>query len=155
MRQVIYETFFTKAPGRDRLRKTAEARRKSLVRDGWHEVSRAEAGPDAIRVRYEREVTNRPLPPLRKKPEPPPRRTGDRGRRFGGPGQRFGGPGQRGGGPGQRGAPGGAPGQQRGAPGGAPGQQRGAPRGAPGQQGGAPSPSQPGPPGGGAGAPPA
>jgi hypothetical protein len=75
-KQVLYETFFTKAPGRDKLRKTAQGRMKRLVSEGWHETAREEVSPDAIRIRFEREGGTRPLPPLRTKPEPPPRRPG-------------------------------------------------------------------------------
>jgi hypothetical protein len=100
-REVLYETFFTRAPGQDKLRKSASGRMKHLLREGWHEVSRQEAGPDSFTVRFEREGVTKPLPPLRTKPEPPPRRP-PRGDRRGGPGGR-GGPGA--GPPGGGGAP--------------------------------------------------
>ncbi|HZB03201.1 MAG TPA: hypothetical protein VE737_02640 [Actinomycetota bacterium] len=124
-KEILYQTFFTKAPGQEKLRKTAQGRLKTLLGQGWHEVARDQAGPDSFRIRFEREGATRPLPPLRTKPEPPPRREGRRG----GPGG-FGGRG----GPGGRGAPGGG----RGAPGGG----RGVPRrGQPGAQpGGSPPP---------------
>jgi hypothetical protein len=115
-KEVLFETFFTKAPGQEKLRKTAQGRLKDLLGKGWHEVTRESAGPDSIRIRFEREGGPRPLPPLRTKPEPPPRREGRRG----GPG-RFGGPGG-------RGAPRGAPGAPRGGPGGPPGEQGRPPR---------------------------
>src|ERR671919_996571 len=124
-REVLYEMFYAKAPGQEKLRKTAQGRLNHLLSRGWHEMARETAGPDAFRIRFEREGATRPLPPLRTKPEPPPRREGRRG----GPGG-FGGRG----GPGGRGAPGGG----RGAPGGG----RGVPRrGQPGAQpGGSPPP---------------
>jgi hypothetical protein len=100
-REVLYETFFARAPGQDKLRKTAAGRMKHLLREGWHEVSRQQSGPDSITIRFEREGVTRPLPPLRTKPEPPPRRP-PRGDRRGGPGGR-GGPGA--GPPGGGGAP--------------------------------------------------
>jgi hypothetical protein len=103
-REVLFETFFMKAPGQDKLRKTAQGRLKTLIREGWHEMARESAGPDSVRIRFEREAATRKLPPLRRVPEPPPRR--ERGR--GGPGGRF---------PGGRGGPGG-PGRGAGPPGG-------------------------------------
>jgi hypothetical protein len=137
-REILFETFFTKAPGQDKLRKTAAGRLKALLRAGWHEMGRETLSADAIRVRFEREGAVKPQPPLRTKPEPPPKR--ERRGGFGGPGGRGGGPGGRGGGPGGRG---GAPGGRGGAPGG-----RG---GAPGGRGGAPGGQRGGPPGGGRG----
>jgi hypothetical protein len=126
-KEVLYETFYTRAPGSDALRKTATGRMKHLQREGWHEISREQKGMDSILIRFEREGATRPLPPLRTKPEPPPKRQGrgfggpggGGGRGFGGPGggggRGFGGPGgQRGGPPGQRGGP---PGQRGGPPG--------------------------------------
>ena len=106
-KEVLYEMFFAKAPGHEKLRRTARGRLKHLLSEGWHEMAREQMGPDSIRVRFEREGVARPLPPLRTKPEPPPRRMG-----RGGPGGRGGfggrgGPGGRGGGPGGRGTPGG------------------------------------------------
>lgn len=97
-REVLYETFFLRAPGGEKLRKTAEGRLRYLLRDGWHEMARESLAPDAVRIRLEREVANRKLPPLRRVPEPPPRRD-----RRGPPGGR-GAPGGRGG-PGARGGP--------------------------------------------------
>ncbi|MGH2661197.1 MAG: hypothetical protein ACRDH8_00025 [Actinomycetota bacterium] len=119
-KEVLYETFYTKAPGQDRLRKTAAGRLKNLLRDGWHEVGREQVADDAYRIRFEREGVTRPLPPLRTKPEPPPRRRpGDRrgpggprgGGGYGGPrgGPRGGGPPQGGRGPGPGAPPGGPP----------------------------------------------
>jgi hypothetical protein len=90
-KETLYETFFTKAPGQDTLRKTAQGRLKHLLSQGWHEMAREEVGPDSVRIRFERESGTRPLPPLRTKPEPPPRRTG-----RGGPPTGRGGPGGRG-----------------------------------------------------------
>lgn len=86
-KESMYETFFTRAPGSDKLRKSAQGRLRSLLREGWHELAREEAGADAVRIRFERDGATRPLPPLRRVPEPPPRRR---------PGER-GGPGGRGG----------------------------------------------------------
>jgi hypothetical protein len=117
-KEVLYETFYTKAPGSESFRKSAAGRMKHLQHEGWHEVAREKKGMDSFLIRFEREGVTRPLPPLRTKPEPPPRRQGGRGfggggggRGFGGPGgggggRGFGGPGgQRGGPPGQRGGP--------------------------------------------------
>jgi hypothetical protein len=108
-REVLYETFFTKAPGQDRLRKTAEGRLKFLVREGWHEAGREQVGTDSIRIRFEREGAPRLIQPPRRKQEP--RRTrGPRGERGGPRGAGGGGGGPRGaggGGGGPRGAGGG------------------------------------------------
>lgn len=86
-KEILYETFFTRAPGQEKLRKTAEGRMRYLLREGWHEVARETVGPDSVRVRFERDGATRPLDPLRKKPEPPPRRRPRDGRGGrGGPG---------------------------------------------------------------------
>ena len=86
----MYETFFKRTPGNDKLRKNAEGRLKFLLREGWHEMAREQASADTIRIRFERDGFPRPLPPLRRVPEPPPRRRpGERG----GPGGPRGGPG--------------------------------------------------------------
>jgi hypothetical protein len=108
-KEVLYETFFTKAPGQEKLRKTAEGRLKYLLREGWHEAGRQEVGADSIRVRFEREGAPRLIQPPKRKPEP--RRTrGPRGDRGGGPRGGAGGGGPRGGaggGGGRRFGPGG------------------------------------------------
>jgi hypothetical protein len=109
-KEVLYETFFTKAPGQDKLRKTAEGRLKFLVREGWHEAGREQVGTDSIRIRFEREGATRLIQPRRKVE---PRRRGGRGDRGERGGPRGGGGGPRGGGGGPRGsggATGGAPG---------------------------------------------
>lgn len=124
-KEILYETFYTKAPGSEKLRKTAEGRHRYLLREGWHEISRHTIGADSIQVHYEREGVAKPLEPLRKKPEPPPRRRdrGDRGGRGGGRGggggRGAGGGGRGGGGGGPRGGGGGGP-RGGGAPGGPP-----------------------------------
>ena len=131
-KETLYETFYTKAPGSEKLRRTAEGRFRFLIRDGWHEMGRQLAGPDSVQIRFEREGATRPLEPLRKKPEPPPkRREGRGGDRAGFRG------GGRGGGGGPRGGRGGGP------PQGGPPQQGGAQQGGP--QQGAPPPSGPPP----------
>jgi hypothetical protein len=120
-KEVLFETFFTKAPGQDKLRKTAEGRLKFLVREGWHEAGREPVGTDSIRIRFEREGATRLIQPPRRKPEP--RRRGFRGDRGdrGGPRGAGGGPRGAGGGPrGAGGGPRGAGGGPRGAGGGAP-----------------------------------
>lgn len=86
-KEIRFETLFTRAPGSDKLRKTAEARLRFLLRDGWHEMARESAGPDSVRVRLQREGHTSPLPPLRRVPEPPPKRRSDRGGFRGGPGR--------------------------------------------------------------------
>lgn len=108
-KEVLYETFYTKTPGSEKLRKTAEGRHKFLLREGWHEISRISVGADSVQVHYEREGVTKPLEPLRKKPEPPPRRRDrDRGGRGGG-GRGGGGGGRGGGGGGPRGGGGSGP----------------------------------------------
>jgi hypothetical protein len=131
-KEILYETFMTKAPGQEKLRKTADARHRFLIREGWHEIERQQLAPDLFKIRFEREGATRKLPPLRKVVEPPPRREG-RGGGRGGPG----GPGGRGGFGGGRG--GGFGGGTRGGPGG-----RGAPQGGPGAPTGGPPPQRPG-----------
>ena len=79
-KEVLYETFYTKEPGSEKLRKTAEGRLRVLLRDGWHEMERRRTGADTFQVRFEREGVTKPLDPLRKKPEPPPRRRPREGR---------------------------------------------------------------------------
>jgi hypothetical protein len=104
-KETMYETYFTRAPGSDKLRKSADGRLRYLLREGWHEAAREQTGADTIRIRFERDGSPRPLPPLRRVPEPPPKRR---------PGERFG----PGGGPrGGPGAPRGGPGAPRGGPG--------------------------------------
>lgn len=85
-KEVLYEIFYMKAPGQDRLRKSADGRLRYLLREGWHEVAREPMGPDSVRIRFEREGFKKPLEPLRKVVEPPPRRRREGGR--GGPPQR-------------------------------------------------------------------
>jgi len=118
-KEILYETFYTKAPGSEKLRRTAEGRFRYLVREGWHEMERHPSGLDSVQIRFEREGVTRPLEPLRKKPEPPPKRRegrgGDRGGRGGGFRGGGGGRGGRGGPPQQGGPPQGPP-QQGGAP---------------------------------------
>ena len=97
-KETMYQTFFTRAPGNDKLRKTADGQLRYLVRVGWHEAAREQTGADTIRIRFEREGYTRPLPPLRRVPEPPPRRRP--GERFGPGGRGSGGPGGPRGGPG-------------------------------------------------------
>ena len=104
-KETMYETFFTRAPGGDKLRKSADGRLRYLLREGWHEMAREQTGADTIRIRFERDGYTRPLPPLRRVPEPPPRRR---------PGERFGPGGPRGGPGGPRGGQGGPRGGQGG-----------------------------------------
>jgi hypothetical protein len=113
-KETMYQTFFTRAPGNDKLRKTADGQLRYLVRVGWHEAAREQTGADTIRIRFEREGYTRPLPPLRRVPEPPPRRRP--GERFGPGGRGSGGPGGPRGGPGGPGGPRGGPGGPRSGP---------------------------------------
>ncbi|MDP9295695.1 MAG: hypothetical protein M3O88_03225 [Actinomycetota bacterium] len=59
-KEVLYERLYVKVPGTDKLRKTAQARLKSLLSDGYRETERTQA-PDHIVVRVERAG----VPPLK------------------------------------------------------------------------------------------
>jgi hypothetical protein len=59
-KEVLYERLYVKVPGTDKLRKTAQARLKSLLSDGYRETERTQA-PDHIVVRVERSG----VPPLK------------------------------------------------------------------------------------------
>jgi hypothetical protein len=52
-REVIHERIFVKVPGGDSLRKTAAARLKHLLANGWREMERAQAA-EYVQVRFER-----------------------------------------------------------------------------------------------------
>jgi len=141
-KELLYETFMTKAPGQEKLRKTADARLRFLVREGWHEMERQQIAPDTFKIKFEREGAKHKLPPLRKVVEPPPKREGRGGDRRGGPGGRGGFGGGRGGPGGPPGGRGGPPGGQGGPPGGRGGPPggRGGPPGGQGAPGGGPPP---------------
>jgi hypothetical protein len=59
-KEVLYERLYLKVPGTDKLRKTAAARLRSLLSDGYRETDRTQA-PDHIVVRVERTG----VPPLK------------------------------------------------------------------------------------------
>jgi hypothetical protein len=52
-REVLYERLYVKVPGTDKLRKTAAARLKHLLANGYREIDRTQA-PDHIVVHVER-----------------------------------------------------------------------------------------------------
>ena len=52
-REVLHERLFVRVPGTDKLRKTAAARIKHLLANGWREVERSHH-PDHITVKLER-----------------------------------------------------------------------------------------------------
>lgn len=52
-REIIHERFYVKVPGGDSLRKTATARQKHLLANGWREVERAQT-PEYFQVKFER-----------------------------------------------------------------------------------------------------
>jgi hypothetical protein len=52
-REVLHERLYVREPGTDRLRKTAAARLKHLLADGWREIER-QVFPDHVAVRFER-----------------------------------------------------------------------------------------------------
>ena len=52
-KEVLHERLYVKVPGTDKLRKTAAARLKHLLANGYREIERA-LKPDHIMVRFER-----------------------------------------------------------------------------------------------------
>jgi hypothetical protein len=52
-KEVLHERLYVKVPGTDKLRKTAAARLKHLLANGYREIERAQ-NPDHIMVRFER-----------------------------------------------------------------------------------------------------
>jgi len=52
-REIIHERFYVKVPGGDSLRKTAAARQKHLLANGWREVESAKT-PEYLQVKFER-----------------------------------------------------------------------------------------------------
>jgi hypothetical protein len=52
-REIIHERLYVKVPGGDGLRKTAAARLKHLLANGWREVERNQT-PEYVQVRFER-----------------------------------------------------------------------------------------------------
>lgn len=52
-REIIHERLYLRVPGTDKLRKTAAARLKHLLANGWREVNRQQQA-DHVRVRLER-----------------------------------------------------------------------------------------------------
>ena len=52
-REITHERFYVTVPGTDKLRKTAAARQKHLLANGWRELERA-THPDYIQVKFER-----------------------------------------------------------------------------------------------------
>ena len=59
-KEVIYERLYVKVPGTDKLRKSAAARLKHLMSNGYREIERTQA-PDHIVVHVERTG----VPPLK------------------------------------------------------------------------------------------
>ena len=52
-KEVLHERLYVKVPGTDKLRKTAAARLKHLLANGYREIERAQK-PDHVMVRFER-----------------------------------------------------------------------------------------------------
>jgi hypothetical protein len=52
-KEVLHERLYVKVPGSDKLRKTAAARLKHLLANGYREIERAQK-PDHVWVRFER-----------------------------------------------------------------------------------------------------
>lgn len=52
-REVIHERLYVRAPGTDKLRKTAAGRLKHLLADGWRETDRV-VKADHVEARFER-----------------------------------------------------------------------------------------------------
>jgi hypothetical protein len=65
-KQIIYERYYVKVPGSDRLRKNAAGRLRHLLASGWREMGRTKSG-DYIEVHLER--TGVP-PPFKPRPAP-------------------------------------------------------------------------------------
>jgi hypothetical protein len=82
-KEVLHERLYVRVPGTDKLRKTAAARQKHLVANGWRETDR-QLLPDHLMVRYER-TGHAPMKARVPKPVPEVR-IERRPRRDGGPG---------------------------------------------------------------------
>jgi len=84
-KEVLHERLYVRVPGTDKLRKTASARVKHLLANGWRETERIQQA-DHLTIRYER-TGHAPMKARLPKPAPEikierrPRRDG-----FGGPG---------------------------------------------------------------------
>jgi hypothetical protein len=52
-KEIIHERLYVKVPGGDSLRKTAAARQKHLLANGWREMERTKTA-DYVQVRFER-----------------------------------------------------------------------------------------------------
>jgi hypothetical protein len=52
-KEVLHERLYLRVPGTDKLRKTAAARLKHLLANGWRETAREQL-PDHIMVRFDR-----------------------------------------------------------------------------------------------------
>jgi hypothetical protein len=52
-KEVLHERLYVRVPGTDKLRRTASARLKHLLAEGWREISR-ETHPDHVMVKFER-----------------------------------------------------------------------------------------------------
>jgi len=52
-KEILHERLYVRVPGTDKLRRTADARLKHLLAEGWRETAR-EAHPDHVMVRFER-----------------------------------------------------------------------------------------------------
>jgi hypothetical protein len=52
-REIIHERLYVKVPGGDALRKTAAARLKHLLANGWRETERNQT-PEYVQLRFER-----------------------------------------------------------------------------------------------------
>lgn len=52
-REVLHERLYVRVPGTDKLRRTAAARLKHLLANGWREIERSQ-DTDYLRVRLER-----------------------------------------------------------------------------------------------------
>lgn len=88
-KEVIHERLYVRVPGTDKLRKTAAARLKHLLANGWRETERGRTA-DYVQVRFER-TGHAPMKARLPKKGPEIRDQRPR-RRDGGPGGRGGGP---------------------------------------------------------------
>ena len=55
-KEILHERLYVRVPGTDKLRKTAAARLKHLLANGWRETDRQQT-PDHMMVRFERPAT--------------------------------------------------------------------------------------------------
>jgi hypothetical protein len=83
-KEILHERLYVKVPGTDKLRKTAAARLKHLLANGWRELERRETA-EFVQVKFER--TGHAPMRARLPKQGPEIRDQRRPRREGGPGR--------------------------------------------------------------------